>query len=553
MPGTDKRSIWLGIAAIAALAGLYTTINSYRYFWDSLVDCHYMEGQFDLAKLVHPLHPLFPLAGYYLFRALEPDIAGRSIYMFKFVSLIFSLIGLIAFYALLKKATGSHPLCAVATLSLGLTAAWWQCSISGNTTIIAMTFILLSLLFYLPGSEGKTGKGPMALHRLFLALAVLFSRICFLFLIPFVIVDYIRHYSASGSNRQAFISTVKYSLITLLCAAIPFFLIPAISLGIWTPAAFGKWFNDFPGALPHLAGDIGDRFRGLLVTGLGNILALPREANMAFKAYQGAPPNLRSTPYFIAFIILAISFLASIVYIFAKWTELNLLQRIFTWFNISTVIIVGGYTVIRQPYAITIYTLPFFTSIFTLWAFNISRGKPKPYAWLWLLLPAILLTNNWFVKFNHDRFPNTNPYIYEATSASRIIAEGDLLIDSGVNDGLFRHAYLLYFSNVDSRNLFEIPGVMEKNFETFSIEMTRQLDSGHRVLIHEDALQNEDSMRLLINGMGADYTPEELLDFVDNVIEPRYYFVINAKRYYAFERKSKSTPPQLLPMLPVVP
>jgi len=553
MPRHEKWSIWFGIAAIAALAILYAAIPSYRYFWDTLIDCHYLEGKFDVAKLMHPLHPLFPLTGYYLFRALEPDITGRSIYMLKSVSMIFSLIGLIAFYAILKRATATHFLSAVATLTLGLTVAWWQHSISGNTLIIAMTFILLSLLFYLPGSEGRIGKIPMALHRLFFTIAVLFSRICFLFLIPFVIVDYIRRYGASGSHSKALTRTVAYTLITLLCAAIPFLLIPALSLGIRTPADFVAWSNDFPGALPHLTGGTGDRFRGLLTTGLGDIIALPGIVNVAFKAYQGAPPNLRSTPYFIAFIVLAISFLASIVYTSTRWNELNLTQRIFALFNISAVIIVGGYIIVRQPYAITIYALPSFASIFALWAFSVTRGKPKPYAWLWLLLPAMILTNNWFVKFSRDRFPSTNPYIYEASSVPHIIGEGDLLIDSGVNEGLFRHAYLLYFSGIDSRNLFQIPGVLDKNFEEFSIEMTQHLNSGHKIFIHEDALQNEDSMRFLINGIGADYTPEELLDFISNVIEPRYYFVINAKKYYAFELKSGGLQPPEIPMLPVIP
>ena len=553
MPRIVKRAIFYPLATILALGALYAAIPSYRYFWDSLIDCRYIETKVDLPKLVNPLHPLFPLAAYPLFRTLQPDIAGHSINMFRIVSIIFSLIGLITFYAILRKAAASHVLCAIATLSLGLTASWWHYSISGNTVVISMAFLLLSLLFYMPRSDGGAARGPMILHRLFFAISVLFSRLNFLFIIPFAVTDYIKRHEAPGSGAGAFIQTLKYSLVTLLCAAVPFFLLPAVSLGIWTPAGIGRWFNDFPGALPHITGDAADRLRGLLAAGLGNILALSRDANFAFKAYQGAPPNLRSMPYFIAFIFLAISFLAGIVFIAGRRKEFSANGRILASFCIGTILIVGGYFLIRQPFATTIFALPSLAMLFSLWALQAMRGKPRVYSLLWLLLPLLILTNNWFIKFNRDRFPDNNPYIYEASSVPNIVKDGDLLIDSGVNEGLFRHAYLLYFAGIDSRSLFQIPGVMNRDFEAFSIEMTRQLESGHKILIHEDAVQNEESMKLLIGGMGADYTPDELLDFIGNVIEPRYYFVINAKKYYVFERASEGVPPEELPMLPVMP
>ncbi len=552
MQSGRRTSYILGLLTLAALATLYATVTSYRYFWDTLIDCHYIEGPWNPAKLVHPQHPLFPLIAHIKFRWLTSDLTGMSIHIMRIVSIFFSIIGLGLFYAGLVRVTRSHPLAALATLSLGLTAAWWHHSIAGNPTIVSMAFILLSLLFILPGGNASPSKWMIFFHRIFFILAVMFSRTSALYLIPFTILVFT--ISAGREDvKSPFLSCIKYFIITFLYIAIPFYLIPGFLIGAWSPAKFSAWWNDYAGYLPHPTAGFNEWVRGLLAAGMGSIIALPRDVNLAFKAWQGTAPNLLSLPYFALVIIFVVGFVSCISYLGRKRAQLNRGERGFYWFCVMSILFVGGPVLIRQPYAITIFSLPFVTGIFALWASRIMVGKPKWVAWIWLLVPVILLVNNWEIKFDRDRNPDNNPYIYESTLVAQAISPEDILIDSGVDEGLQRHGYDLYFANVDSIDIFQIPGALEADRNRVRQELAKYYESGHMVIIHQDAVENEEAMQKLIDGMGAKFTPQELQDFILDAMHPAFYFVINSKKYYVNELAPERQIPLNIPILPVNP
>ena len=545
MPLTKKYPFWPGVVAILLLAVLYAAVHSYRYFWDGLIGCYSLEQPYDAGKLIRPAHPVFPLVFYNLFRIFAADISGRSIHMLRVVSIIFSLIGLAAFYGLLKRITGSHFTSGLAVLCVGVSAAWWHHSISGNTFIISIAFLLFSLYVFMWEREGKSNTAGYILHLLFFALAVMFHRFAFFFIIPFALAAFTRRFNVTKSVSLSALFSIGYIIVTSLITAIAFLMLPYLFLGVNTTGGLQGWWNDYDSALPYFTGGFEKSFRGLFSAGLGGITALPRSANLAFKHWEGAQPNAVAGLYYIIFVIIGLGLFFAVKSTSRDDRKLSTLETTFAAFNISALIIVGVICTVLHPYSLShhLFLIPLVAGILAPWLHRIMRDKPRRMQLLWLIIPVALLCNNWFVKFNRDRTAENNPYIYQAEKAAVAVNDGDLLIDSGVEEGIFRHAYMLYFSGIDSRHFFELPGVMEEDRQRYHRELMKYYSKGNRIIIHEDAIENEKAMLTLLRGMGSRMSLEGYQEFVVQFMDTRpSYFVINAKNYYIFRVADISTP-----------
>ena len=53
MPPSNLFSKWLPVIVILVLGIFYLFLPHYRYFWDALVDCHFIESEYD-----HPHTPV---------------------------------------------------------------------------------------------------------------------------------------------------------------------------------------------------------------------------------------------------------------------------------------------------------------------------------------------------------------------------------------------------------------------------------------------------------------------------------------------------------------
>ena len=73
--------------------------------------------------------------------------------------------------------------------------------------------------------------------------------------------------------------------------------------------------------------------------------------------------------------------------------------------------------------------------------------------------------------------------------------------------------------------------------------MMKYYSKGNRIIIHEDAIENEKTMLTLLRGMGSRMSLEAYQEFMVQFMDPRpRHFVINAKNYYIFRVADISTP-----------
>ncbi len=529
-----KRSpIDAGLIVIVVLGLLYGLFESHRYFWDALIDCRYIEQPFDLRHMVHPGHPLFPLAFYRIFHMFGDDITWRSIHFFRAVSIIFSLAGLLTFHGIMKQVTQSRWASAISTLCLGLTAAWWQHSASGNVYIISTTFLLLSLYTYILGTKRGGSIILTLIHRIFFALSVLFCGFAIIFIVGFLGAEFIRRRAESGTGG-AVAESVGHALITALFAIVPYVLMPVLFLGVGFPGEISPWLHDYDGAMPHFAGDVEASFRGTLRLGAESVTSLPMAAKVAFSGYEGAHFNATMGIYYLVFVAIAIGLGAGGLYAARRYGKMPAASTAFAAFSVVAIVVVGIYIIVVYPGSIShrLFLMPLVIGLIASWLGAVTSKWPRAIYILWLILPLVLFLNNWYVRFDRDRDAVNNPYISEAERVKQGIRPGDLLIDSKVREGIFRHAYFLYFDGIDSKHLFEIPGVMDRDRKTYRDFMTGYSASGRNIFIHEDAIQDEDAMQLLIRGMGADTNPVDLQAFVMDELLPISTFTINAKKYF---------------------
>lgn len=537
MPIWKQWPFYPGFVAIVLLAVLYAIVPSYRYFWDALIDCHNIEKAFDPQNLIHPTHPLFPLIFYNGFRMFIADIDGKAIHMLRACSTLFSILGLVAFFLILRRITGSYFSSGLAVLCTGLTSVWWSHSVSGNAFIISVAFLLLSLYTYTLRDKHRSGTLMTVLHWVFFAMAVLFQRFTLFFIIPFAFAEYSRCFDYFKNVGPAIFNTVIYFIVLVLFAVVPFILIPVLGLGIKTGTEWWTWWSGYDGALPYFTGGFEKSFRGLFTAGLGSITALPRSANVSFRHYEGAPPNVVAGLYYIVLVIISVGIFIAIKMSSKDDNKLSSIERTYSAFNISALIIVGVVCTVLHPYSLShrLFLIPVVIGILTPWLHRLMANKPLKIQLLWLIIPIALFCNNWVVKFNNDRHINNNPYIYGATKAAGVIQPDELLIDTGVDEGLFRHAYMLYFTDINSRHFFDLPGVEEEDAAAYREELMKYAASGRRIIIHEDAIQSDKAMLTLLMGMGSQMSLEAYLEFVVQPVEPREYYIINAKKYIVVE------------------
>lgn len=486
---------------------------NYNYFTDNLVDAYAIETSVNW--LVHPHHPLYPLAPQAIFRLLGGLRSGiTSLGLMHVLSISFGVIGLWLMIFMLRVTGASNTMILAGASIYGLSNGVWYFNTVPNQNILALMLHLLTLLVIIVTSmraPGGTPPGRIITIGILTSLAILSSTLNLILVLPAIYLLLIR-----ASNGPRWKNLVVY-LVSLV----------VVWGGLWSFLNYGlkgsgasEVFQDwrYSGLLSprYWAGDLLDSLQrtwhGATELHLSNLW----EDGSLFSRWDG---EFRSIPLRLGQMIVLLFLIIETIRGILFWITSRprpVIQNI----AIITGLPVFLFYLVFTPELLN-YRILYIPSFILFISFIMERdfGLRRPSirkAWPLALVIISLFLTNFTLKFLPESNPDNNPYIIEAKQLGADYGLHDRIIYLSAMDNDYRIKHTQYFTQCNVTRVIELVAALRANPEEVEAFFRDGIKDGGKVLVHEDVLFSQECYAWINKKHGTDIQPLEVAAFFNS-------------------------------------
>jgi len=455
MKKLSKSAIFAMTISITAIAVLFFCFPCHRYFVDGLM--YSITIQDDPTRwIIHPHHPLFPFLPQVLYVLMGTTSSGFSeLELLLSWSIFAGVISAWGVMVVLRAGRLTPASAITGALFFSFTRATWYFSVTPNqnsTALASQILALLAIVFVFGRKSGENSRSKLVIAGILSGLAILFSKINAIVLIPVVYLLLTQRKESGVRIKQTF----QYLSVSIITALGIYIVLGFVFGGYRSPMDFlsshhsyvyeGRWWiSGFMDAIQR-------NFEGLVSVQIAG-------AFDSYGLFGNWAEGFGSSVWFIKlgirivqiFILafLLIEIICAVGYL-VKSEKKHLVQIT----GLAVLLPVVLFSLVWAPESSNYRILYYPGLIMFLMPSIESRYWPEGVrlrrAWPVFLFIILLFGNNFAFQFYPQSDPLRNPYNYEAYRLMAFAREGDLIIYSGTDEGHMRSLYATYFLDCDT-------------------------------------------------------------------------------------------------------
>jgi len=536
---TGSLNLAAYICTVIFIATVFIIFPCRQYFSDGLVYAYDIETS--LKWIIHPHHPLFPLAPQFVFRqlgGLQAGISGLGVLLAW--STVFGILACLGILSILRTAkfAPATVLGGVALFAFSHGTWYFSTTPNQNSTALAMqVFSLISLLVIFRKLPQAPSRGEIIVAGFITSLALLASQLNAVLLLPFF---YVLLLGDTPSNVKA--KNVGVYMISIIIIGGGFWMLLAIGLqGVGTWKDFAAWQQSYITSGHYWASDLRDSLTRTWHGAPDLHLAYLHQKGSLF---GGMSENIGSKEWFkwvtvsLAQLVVLLFIIVETVRGVYRWIGKKLrlpIQNIGLLIALPIMLFSFVFTPEWINYRI-LYLPGFLLFLAPVLERDFLLGKPRLRTiWPLLLIIISLLFANFTVKFLPGSNPGRNPFLMEAKQLDEQFGRHDRIFFISSGEGDLRIKYTRYFTECSVTRIIDlVAGIRDRPGEVEAF-FREGVVNGGSVVVHEDAISSPEAVKHTNDKYGIDIQPNEVGDFFKSHFRLQHQLNIRDEVYFVFE------------------
>ena len=528
----------LPVFGLMLLIGLlYFVLPNHRYTSDALIAALRMRDA--TPWFVHPNHILHPLGP----QIIHQVAGGKALLINELEillvwSMIVGILGCWAFVIMLRLGSVSRTTALAGLGFYAFSSAIWYFSVAANPNATALAFHVFGLLAIVYAGTLPPAHLTLRMSVLLgavIALCIMASQINAILILPLCYLFLIRSNGSATKVRNMATGLVSTGVLTIAIYA----LIAVAFVRVRTPAEFLQWQHSYVFDQRWWSQDIFDAISRIWVgavsvpftsafypAGLFGDWDVDPGKPVWYIRFFGRLGQAFVLAFFIVETVKAFLF-------FVRDRKLLTIQAIGLITSIPLIIFSCFWTPEDVHYRIMY--VPGFLMFLMPSIERRYRLKEFRFRIAWPVIAAVFLLFilNLTMQFVPQSNPDNNPYNREINTLATLVDENTFIVFSGAEMGHIRSLYADYFLRCDVITVPNLIDFIRNDPEEIITSFTDCYASGGQVLVHEDAIVNDEDVRAMNELYDIDLRPGEVREFMESFSDiGRAAVHINAKRYY---------------------